>query len=638
MAAGIIILPGWTPAVDSDGAPIPDARAYYYVDETTTLATIYADETLSTPLPNPLEANSSGRWPIVWADDSDTYTVTVSAPYGPAGVPFTVTGLQASQATDILVMESVTAAADQADAAAAAATSAYEDILALAASLPDTDPIVIAGKADVDGSNIISAPDQLAFRQAIGADLAQNVNFLQSGTSAVSETTQTTLRRLVVMPEQFSGTDTEKVQRAFNSAGDLPGQNVARVVRLSRFYDTTATINVPSYVTIEGVGSGRSGLRPTMSSGPALRASTANNTSSYLTEWKDFGIDGANATGSAYAVEFVGQKITTLSRLRFSSFDTSQHAVQFLLGCQSIILDQCQWYNNRMDERIGVPYVGVSFPTTIVHKGCIYEGDVVSSPSTGTEAVLLQDANGCMWDNKCVFQSRDVPAVFRVTASAGQQTAANHIWDSVYTEGNGESHSPNYTYELTGVSGQLLRGCRIVNSDIHGASPTAHVRATYTDLLFAPIDQNAVGHTWYSDGGNNTRVNLVWADKYQLASSTFADFDGIYHRIFDRYGNPSLYLGETENFGRKDQTRWLAADGATLQAQLDSTGFNASIAFKVAGTKVVGARKTGWGAPTGTATRTTFDTSTVTLPQLAERLKALLDDLSATAGHGLIGT
>src|SRR5690348_6615737 len=129
MAAGILINPAWSPAVDSDGNPIPDARAYYYVDETTTLASIYADESLSTPLPNPLEANSSGRWPIVWADDADTYTVTTVAPYGPAGVPFTVTGLQASQATDILVMESVTAAADQADLAASTAQQAYEDIL-----------------------------------------------------------------------------------------------------------------------------------------------------------------------------------------------------------------------------------------------------------------------------------------------------------------------------------------------------------------------------------------------------------------------------------------------------------------------------------------------------------------------------
>jgi hypothetical protein len=56
------------------------------------------------------------------------------------------------------------------------------------------------------------------------------------------------------------------------------------------------------------------------------------------------------------------------------------------------------------------------------------------------------------------------------------------------------------------------------------------------------------------------------------------------------------------------------------------------------GTRVVSSRKTGWAVATGTPTRTTFDTATVTLPQLAERLKALIDDLHSAAGHGLIGT
>lgn len=51
-------------------------------------------------------------------------------------------------------------------------------------------------------------------------------------------------------------------------------------------------------------------------------------------------------------------------------------------------------------------------------------------------------------------------------------------------------------------------------------------------------------------------------------------------------------------------------------------------------TQLVGARKTGWSAATGTASRSTFATSSVTLPQLAERVKALLDDLIS---HGLIG-
>lgn len=56
--------------------------------------------------------------------------------------------------------------------------------------------------------------------------------------------------------------------------------------------------------------------------------------------------------------------------------------------------------------------------------------------------------------------------------------------------------------------------------------------------------------------------------------------------------------------------------------------------YSVGGTQVVTSRRTGWGAPTGTATRTAFDTATATTAQLAERLKALIDDLTA---HGLIG-
>lgn len=55
---------------------------------------------------------------------------------------------------------------------------------------------------------------------------------------------------------------------------------------------------------------------------------------------------------------------------------------------------------------------------------------------------------------------------------------------------------------------------------------------------------------------------------------------------------------------------------------------------KVGNTKVIGKRRTGWGNPTGTSTRTAFATSSVTAAQLGERMKALIEDLKA---HGLIG-
>jgi hypothetical protein len=56
--------------------------------------------------------------------------------------------------------------------------------------------------------------------------------------------------------------------------------------------------------------------------------------------------------------------------------------------------------------------------------------------------------------------------------------------------------------------------------------------------------------------------------------------------------------------------------------------------YRINTTQVVGARKTGWAALTGTATRSTFATGTATTQQVAEALKALIDDLTS---HGLIG-
>lgn len=62
---------------------------------------------------------------------------------------------------------------------------------------------------------------------------------------------------------------------------------------------------------------------------------------------------------------------------------------------------------------------------------------------------------------------------------------------------------------------------------------------------------------------------------------------------------------------------------------------NSQTQIRVNGTVVVNDRVTGWTAPTGTTDRGTFDTSTVTTEELAERVKALVDDLTA---HGLIGS
>jgi hypothetical protein len=68
---------------------------------------------------------------------------------------------------------------------------------------------------------------------------------------------------------------------------------------------------------------------------------------------------------------------------------------------------------------------------------------------------------------------------------------------------------------------------------------------------------------------------------------------------------------------------------------VDATG-NAVLSgtLWVGGNQVVGARRTGWGVATGTPSRATYATSSVTLPTLAGIVMALEQDLIA---HGLIG-
>jgi hypothetical protein len=68
-----------------------------------------------------------------------------------------------------------------------------------------------------------------------------------------------------------------------------------------------------------------------------------------------------------------------------------------------------------------------------------------------------------------------------------------------------------------------------------------------------------------------------------------------------------------------------------------SVNVSGSAFIRLNGTRVVSARKTGWSVAGGPKSRTTFNTSTATLTEIAERLGALIDDMHETTGHGLIG-
>lgn len=150
MAAGRLLLPSWMPALDGDGFPIPNAKVFFYLNLTTTLAPVYEDEALSIPLANPVEANSSGRFPAVWADGDALYSASVEAPYGPAGVPFTYDNLSASLGADILIAGAAEAAANESVASASAAAAALAEIEDIVANAPDAPSVVNKANRNLD--------------------------------------------------------------------------------------------------------------------------------------------------------------------------------------------------------------------------------------------------------------------------------------------------------------------------------------------------------------------------------------------------------------------------------------------------------------------------------------------------------
>lgn len=63
--AGLFVLPRQTP-VNGSGRPYPGATLTFYAAGTATLTTIYADAAATTPLQNPLTADSAGQFPTVY--------------------------------------------------------------------------------------------------------------------------------------------------------------------------------------------------------------------------------------------------------------------------------------------------------------------------------------------------------------------------------------------------------------------------------------------------------------------------------------------------------------------------------------------------------------------------------------------
>lgn len=203
MAAGRIIIPNCMPALDINGNPVAGAKLTFYVNETTTLLPVYTTAALNVAHPNPLSADAAGVFPSIFADTAVAYSVAITDADGLPIIDLRnrdnikaslYYGDVVAYDPDLAAIAGLTSAANKMPYATGAGTWAMADLTSFARSL-------------------LATASNSAFLTALGQIASSFVDFIQSGTGAVTETVQAMGRR-VVYSDQFS-----TPQQAVTAAG-----------------------------------------------------------------------------------------------------------------------------------------------------------------------------------------------------------------------------------------------------------------------------------------------------------------------------------------------------------------------------------------------------------------------------------
>lgn len=231
-------------------------------------------------------------------------------------------------------------------------------------------------------------------------------------------------------------------------------------------------------------------------------------------------------------------------------------------------------------------------------------------------ADAVNDVAGVFYAQKSVASSAGVLTGVQIVIA--DTSAQDNGWQATFAFGN------TYGISLEAAVGRSTVGYRLAGSGVAGTG-------YYTGLL---IDTDSVLPDSYDGQSEAIRINggSTSPKKYNGIKFENGYLGQAINFVGPSYDSSVMILAPKNTYwtfgtSAADNTRfaWNSSDLFTLE--------NGS--FGVNGTKVVGARATGWTAPSGTATRTGYTTSTASTEDVAEALKALIDDLVT---HGLIGT
>lgn len=230
--------------------------------------------------------------------------------------------------------------------------------------------------------------------------------------------------------------------------------------------------------------------------------------------------------------------------------------------------------------------------------------------------------------------------VWAYAKSANKNVAAH---TTIALEVNVDNSSPDQGWSRMSQIG-VSRGILVVTQDssnpiTHGVyvgrghrAPNGKIHSGY---VLAP---NAIMPSGKND---STRINNNEAFRIEGASTIGDSYNGL------RFGGGHFRTGISfteSNFSNHaaivmgDGHRIVVGNGPSANRwvgfSMDNVVNFRNLSLSINETVVVGARKTGWEAPVGATSRSSFDTGNATTQEVAQRLAALVEDLQS---HGLIG-
>lgn len=423
-----------------------------------------------------------------------------------------------------------------------------------------------------NGFQVFSSPTCTdRFNDAVVQVDSSDVTFLQAGTGAVTRTAQAKMRDTVSVKD-FGAVgdgvtdDTAAIQAAIDYAGNWSSVAFAKTLYLpSGIYKTTATLLVRPYVNIVGDSMGKTTIKPTISSGPALSSdATTGVAEAYLQRFANFAIDGTNVTSTGYGWLFKQNKNSVIEQIRFLNFTGSANPVVSIEhACYGLSFNDCVWETNQAHlQVIDTNAASGLFPTTIYFTACRFD----ETTQNATNGIYVRNSSDIQFI-RCIFQSmRSFYAIY-MEGTSSAATGHDHIIRDCWFEDNGNGQVNSSAIYLKGVSGKPMNGVAVVNNRFHqsGANlPTYQMRLEWCDKTYINQNVEGFGGTFLKNSGNNTNTYIeegavsacelhypvtavAWGNFSGKGSVTVNDSFGVSGIVRNSAGSYTVTLSKTMN-------------------------------------------------------------------------------------------